>query len=87
MTMLEPERTSAIFADAWELYADAVDLLGLGKTRLAAEVCLGSHETRHRCANSGPHRAGADEFPTNFQGVEGSSQSRPGPSTLPITIQ
>ncbi len=40
--MLEPERTSAIFADAWELYGDAVDLLGLGRTRIAAEAAWGA---------------------------------------------
>ena len=40
--MQKPQRVSAIFADAWTLYADAIEALELGKHRIAAEVAWGA---------------------------------------------
>ena len=40
--MRQPDRTAAIFADAWDLYADAIEILELGKPRIAAEVAWGA---------------------------------------------
>ena len=40
--MLEPERTAALFADARLLYDEAIELLELGKLRVAAEVAWGA---------------------------------------------
>ena len=40
--MLERERVGEVFADAWALYGDAVEILELGKTRVAAEVAWGA---------------------------------------------
>lgn len=36
------ERVAAVFADAWALYGDAIDVLELGKPRLAAEGAWGA---------------------------------------------
>ena len=36
------ERVAAVFADAWALYGDAIDVLELGKLRLAAEGTWGA---------------------------------------------
>ena len=40
--MQQPDRTADIFADAWALYADAIEVLALGKYRLAAEAAWGA---------------------------------------------
>ena len=40
--MIEPDRVAAIFADAWALYDDAIEILELGKQRVAAEVAWGA---------------------------------------------
>ncbi len=40
--MLEVERATAIFADAWTLYDDAIEQLELGKLRNAAEKAWGA---------------------------------------------
>ena len=40
--MLEPTRTAALFADARLLYDEAIELLDLGKLRIAAEVAWGA---------------------------------------------
>lgn len=40
--MLEPTRTAALFADARLLYDEAIELLELGKLRVAAEVAWGA---------------------------------------------
>ncbi len=40
--MLERERVAAVFADAWSLYDDAIEILELGKRRIAAEVAWGA---------------------------------------------
>ena len=40
--MPERERVAALFADAWALYADAIEILDLGKRRVAAEVAWGA---------------------------------------------
>ena len=40
--MLEGDRVSAIFADAWTLYDDAIEILELGKQRIAAEAAWGA---------------------------------------------
>lgn len=40
--MLQPDRAAAIFADAWDLYADATEILELGKPRIAAEAAWGA---------------------------------------------
>ena len=40
--MLEPERTVALFEDARLLYDEAIELLELGKLRVAAEVAWGA---------------------------------------------
>ena len=40
--MQQPEQVAAIFADAWGLYADAIEILELGKPRVAAEVAWGA---------------------------------------------
>ena len=40
--MPERERVAALFADAWALYADAIEILELGKRRVAAEVAWGA---------------------------------------------
>ncbi len=40
--MLEPERTAALFDDARLLYDEAMELLDLGKLRVAAEVAWGA---------------------------------------------
>ena len=40
--MLEPERTAALFDDARLLYDEAIELLELGKLRVAAEVAWGA---------------------------------------------
>ena len=40
--MQEPDRVAVIFADAWALHADAIEILGFGKDRIAAEVAWGA---------------------------------------------
>ncbi len=40
--MLEPARTAALFADARLLYDEAIELLDLGKLRIAAEAAWGA---------------------------------------------
>lgn len=40
--MLETARAEALFADAWTLYEDAVEMLELGKLRNAAEKAWGA---------------------------------------------
>jgi hypothetical protein len=40
--MQEPDRVAAIFADAWALYADAIEIRALGKQRIAAEAAWGA---------------------------------------------
>ena len=40
--MLQPERTAALFADARLLYDEAIELLDLGKLRIAAEAAWGA---------------------------------------------
>ncbi len=40
--MLQPDRAAAIFADARDLYADATEILELGKPRIAAEAAWGA---------------------------------------------
>ena len=40
--MLEPARTAALFADARLLYDEAIELLELGKLRIAAEAAWGA---------------------------------------------
>ena len=40
--MLEPARTAALFADARLLYDEAIELLDLGKLRVAAEAAWGA---------------------------------------------
>ena len=35
--MQEPDRVAAIFADAWALYADAIEIRALGKQRIGAQ--------------------------------------------------
>ena len=40
--MLETERVAAIFADAWELYGDAIEEVERRKLRIAAEVAWGA---------------------------------------------
>ena len=40
--MLERERVAALFADAWALYADAIEILESGKQRIAEEVAWGA---------------------------------------------
>ncbi len=40
--MQERERVAAIFADAWALYDDAIEILALGKHRIAAEAAWGA---------------------------------------------
>ena len=40
--MLERERVAVVFADAWSLYDEAIEILGLGKQRIAAEVAWGA---------------------------------------------
>lgn len=40
--MVETDRTSAVFLDAWALYEDAVEELGRGKLRNAAEKAWGA---------------------------------------------
>ena len=40
--MQQPEQVAAIFADAWGLYADAIEILELGKPRVASEVAWGA---------------------------------------------
>lgn len=40
--MQEPDRVAAIFANAWALYADAIEILELGKSRIAGEVAWGA---------------------------------------------
>ena len=40
--MPEPDQAAAIFADAWALYADAIEILDLGKHRIAAEAAWGA---------------------------------------------
>ena len=40
--MQQPDRAAAVFADAWALYADAIEILELGKPRIAAEVAWGA---------------------------------------------
>ena len=36
--MVERERVAASFADAWVLYDDSIEILEMGKQRIAAEV-------------------------------------------------
>ncbi len=40
--MQERERGAALFADTWALYGDAIEILELGKQRIAAEVAWGA---------------------------------------------
>ena len=40
--MQEADRAAAIFAGAWGLYNDAIEILELGKQRIAAEVAWGA---------------------------------------------
>ena len=40
--MLQPERTAALFADARLLYDEAIELLEMGKLRIAAEAAWGA---------------------------------------------
>ena len=40
--MLQPDRVAATFADAWELYAAAIEIMELGKPRIAAEAAWGA---------------------------------------------
>ena len=40
--MLERERVAALFADAWSLYNEAIEIMELGKQRIAAEVAWGA---------------------------------------------
>lgn len=40
--MLEREQVAAVFADAWSLYDDAIEILELGKPRIAAEAAWGA---------------------------------------------
>ena len=40
--MLERERVAAVFADAWVLYDDSIEILEMGKQRIAAEVAWGA---------------------------------------------
>lgn len=40
--MLERDRVAAIFADAWALYDDSIEILEMGKQRVAAEVAWGA---------------------------------------------
>ena len=40
--MLEREQVAAVFADAWSLYDDAIEILELGKHRIAAEAAWGA---------------------------------------------
>lgn len=40
--MVERERVAAIFADAWVLYDDSIEILEMGKQRIAAEVAWGA---------------------------------------------
>ena len=40
--MQETDRVSAIFADAWGLYAEAIEILEMGKQRIAEEVAWGA---------------------------------------------
>lgn len=40
--MLERERVAAIFADAWVLYDDSIEILEMGKQRVAAEAAWGA---------------------------------------------
>ena len=45
--MLEPERVSFLFADARELYDDALEMVAQDRLRNAAEKGLGGHQARH----------------------------------------
>ena len=40
--MQQPDRVAAVFADAWSLYAEAIEILDMGKHRIAAEVAWGA---------------------------------------------
>lgn len=40
--MQETQRAAAIFTDAWALYDDAIEILELGKPRIAAEAAWGA---------------------------------------------
>ena len=40
--MQERDRVATIFADAWAMYADAIEILALGKSRIAGEVAWGA---------------------------------------------
>jgi len=39
--MRQPDRVSS-FADAWNMYSEAIEILDLGKHRIASEVAWGS---------------------------------------------
>ena len=81
--MQERDRVAAIFADAWALYADAIEILALGKSRIAGEVAWGA--TKRAADALILARTGREPSGTGRTSAEMNSLGRRNPGVAPIS--